>query len=151
MLTLTSAELNTWIAALMWPLTRILALLAASPIFGNARIPPTVTVPFGLIMAILIAPAVPAMPAADPFSWAGLLIIAREIVIGMGMGFAIRVVFAAVEMAGEISSLTMGNKPDGESVIAFEATDFGVSGTGDDTKYRTIATEQELQELVSLL
>lgn len=41
-----------------------------------------------------------------------------------------------------ISSLTMGNKPDGESVIAFEATDFGVSGTGDDTKYRTIATEQ---------
>ncbi|WP_395401606.1 hypothetical protein ACHMW6_27290 [Pseudoduganella sp. UC29_106] len=39
MLTLTSAELNTWIAALMWPLTRILALLAASPIFGNARIP----------------------------------------------------------------------------------------------------------------
>jgi flagellar biosynthetic protein FliR len=108
MLTLTSAELNTWIAALMWPLSRILSLLAASPIFGNARIPPTVTVPFGLIMAILIAPAVPAMPATDPFSWAGLLIIAREIVIGVGMGFAIRVVFAAVEMAGEISSLTMG-------------------------------------------
>ena len=41
-----------------------------------------------------------------------------------------------------ISSLTLGNKPDGESVISFEATDFGVSGSGDDTKYRTIATEQ---------
>jgi len=108
MLTLTSAELNTWIAAIMWPLTRILALLAASPIYGNARIPRTVTVPFGLLMAIIIAPNVPAMPAADPFSWAGLLILMREIVIGVGMGFAIRLVFAAVEMAGEISSLTMG-------------------------------------------
>lgn len=41
-----------------------------------------------------------------------------------------------------IASFTLGNKPDGESVIAFEATDFGVSGKGDETKYRTIATEQ---------
>jgi hypothetical protein len=41
-----------------------------------------------------------------------------------------------------ISSLTVGNQPDGDSVIAFEATDFGISGSGDETKYRTIASEQ---------
>ena len=41
-----------------------------------------------------------------------------------------------------ISSFTLGNKPDGESVIAFEATDYGVSTSGDDKNYRTIATEQ---------
>ena len=41
-----------------------------------------------------------------------------------------------------ISSFTVGNKPDGESTISFEATDFATSGTGEDTKYRTIATEQ---------
>jgi hypothetical protein len=41
-----------------------------------------------------------------------------------------------------ISSFTLGNKPDGGSVISFEATDFGVSGVGDEKKYRTIATEQ---------
>jgi hypothetical protein len=41
-----------------------------------------------------------------------------------------------------ISSLTLGNRPDGESVITFEATDFGISGTGEDKKYRTIANEQ---------
>jgi hypothetical protein len=41
-----------------------------------------------------------------------------------------------------ISSFTLGNKPDGESIISFEATDFGVSGVGDEKKYRTIATEQ---------
>lgn len=41
-----------------------------------------------------------------------------------------------------ISSFTLGNKPDGESTISFEATDFGRSDKGDDTKYRTIATEQ---------
>jgi hypothetical protein len=41
-----------------------------------------------------------------------------------------------------ITSFTLGNKPDGDSVIAFEATDFGVSGKADEKKYRTIATEQ---------
>jgi len=42
-----------------------------------------------------------------------------------------------------ITSFTLGNKPTGESVISFEATDFGVSGkVVDDSKFRTIATEQ---------
>jgi hypothetical protein len=41
-----------------------------------------------------------------------------------------------------ISSFTLGNKPDGESVISFEAADYGISGGGEETKYRTIASEQ---------
>jgi hypothetical protein len=41
-----------------------------------------------------------------------------------------------------ISSFTLGNKPDGESVISFEAADFGVEGSGEEAKYRTIASEQ---------
>jgi hypothetical protein len=42
-----------------------------------------------------------------------------------------------------ITSFTLGNKPNGESVISFEATDFGVMGhIVDESKYRTIATEQ---------
>ncbi len=41
-----------------------------------------------------------------------------------------------------ISSFTLGNQPDGDTVIAFEASDFGVSGKVKEEKYRTIATEQ---------
>lgn len=43
-----------------------------------------------------------------------------------------------------ITAFTLGNKPDGETVISFEATDFGVGRTKDEkeNKYRTIATEQ---------
>ena len=32
MLTLTSAEMNAWIAGLLWPLSRILGLIAAAPL-----------------------------------------------------------------------------------------------------------------------
>ena len=108
MLTLTSIEMNTWIAALLWPLTRILGLITAAPLFGNTSFPISAKVGLGVMLAAIIAPTVPAMPAADPLSMAGLLILVQEMLIGVAMGFSMRIVFAAVEMAGEVASMTMG-------------------------------------------
>jgi flagellar biosynthetic protein FliR len=108
MITLSSVDINTWIAALLWPLSRILGLIAAAPLFGNPGVPARVKLGLGLLLAMVIGPTIPALPAADPMSMAGLLILIQEMLIGLGIGFSIRIVFAAVEMAGEISSLTMG-------------------------------------------
>ena len=108
MITLTSGEMNAWIAALLWPLTRILALIASSPLFGNKSVPNRVKIALGIMLALIMAPAIPAAPAVDPMSWAGLLILIQEMLIGLAMGFSIRIIFAAVEMAGEVASLTMG-------------------------------------------
>lgn len=108
MITLSTADINTWIAALLWPLTRILGLIATSPVLGHSSVPVTVRVMLGVLLASIVAPVIPALPAADPMSYAGLLIVVQELLIGLAMGFAMRIVFAAVEMAGEVSSLTMG-------------------------------------------
>jgi len=107
-LALTSAEINAWIAGLLWPLTRILGLIAAAPLFGNAGVPVSVKVSLGVLLAAVIAPTVPEVPAMDPTSWAGLLIVVKELLIGVAMGFAMRIVFAAIEYAGEVASMTMG-------------------------------------------
>lgn len=108
MITLSSADINTWIASLLWPLARILGLISSAPIFGNRSVPRPVKLALGVLLAMIIAPTVPAMPAAAPLSYAGLLVLAQEMLIGLAMGFTIRIIFAAIEMAGEISSLTMG-------------------------------------------
>ena len=108
MITITSAQLNTWIAAFIWPLTRVLGLIAVAPIFGNRAVPVQVKVGLGIAISLIVAPVVPALPALDPMSLAGLLILAQQLVIGLAMGFAMRMVFAAVEMAGELTGLTMG-------------------------------------------
>ena len=108
MLTLTSGEMNTWIAALLWPLTRILGLIATAPLFGNTAVPVSVKAVLGILLAMIIAPAIPALPAADPMSLAGFLILLRELLIGLAMGIVMRIVFAAIEMAGEVASMTMG-------------------------------------------
>jgi flagellar biosynthetic protein FliR len=108
MLTLTSTEMNSWIAALLWPLSRILGMITAAPVFGNGSFPASGKVILGVMLAMIIAPTIPAGPAADPLSLAGLLILVQETLVGLAMGFTMRIVFAAVEMAGEASSLTMG-------------------------------------------
>ncbi|CAN7684806.1 flagellar biosynthetic protein FliR [Duganella sp. LjRoot269] len=108
MISFSTADINLWIAGLLWPLTRIMGLIAASPLLGNSAVPATVKISLGVLLAMIVAPAVPALPAADPMSLAGLLILVQEMLIGLAMGFSIRIIFAAVEMAGEISSLTMG-------------------------------------------
>lgn len=108
MLTLTSIQLNAWLAAFLWPLTRILGLIAAAPVYGNASVPVPVKVLLGVLICLVIAPAMPAVPGVDPTSYAGLLILVQQLIIGLAMGFAMRIVFAAVEFAGEVASLTMG-------------------------------------------
>ncbi len=108
MISITSAELQTLIASFLWPLTRIIGVMSVAPLFGNVSVPARVKIGLGILLAMIIAPGVPAVPAMDPMSWAGLLILAQQLVIGLAIGFAMRIVFAGVEMAGEITGMTMG-------------------------------------------
>ena len=108
MISFTSAELNAWIATFFFPLARILALLAAAPPFNNAGLTTRVRLVLGLTIAVAIAPALPPMPAIEPASGLGLLILAQQMIIGLAMGFALRLVFSAVDLAGMMISTQMG-------------------------------------------
>ncbi len=108
MISLSTAELNILIAGLLWPAARILGLIATAPLFNSKNIPVRAKLALGMLAALIVAPAVPTMPASDPMSLPGLLILAQQAVIGLAMGMAMRIVFAAIEMAGEIIGMTMG-------------------------------------------
>ena len=108
MISLTSAELNAWIVAFIFPLARILALLVAAPPFNNPALPMRVSLLLGLAIAAAIAPVLPAMPVIEPASGLGLLILAQQMIIGFAMGFTLRLVFSAVDMAGNLISNQMG-------------------------------------------
>ena len=108
MISVTSAELNTWIAAFLWPLTRIIGMISVAPLFGNVSVPARVKIALGIMLALIISPTVPALPALDPMSLPGFLILAQQLIIGLAIGFAMRITFAGVEMAGEITGMTMG-------------------------------------------
>ena len=92
----------------VWPFARILALMAADPIFGNRAVPARVKIGIGLLLTLLVVPTLGPMPAVQPGSAAGLLILMQQVVIGIAMGLAMRLVFIAVEMAGHMVGLQMG-------------------------------------------
>jgi flagellar biosynthetic protein FliR len=108
MISVTSVELNAWIAALLYPLARILAVLATAPPFSNRALPMRTRLALGLAIAFAVAPGVAIPPGIIPGSGAGLAVLAQQMLIGFAMGFAIRIAFAAISMAGEIIGLQMG-------------------------------------------
>ncbi|MBK9446498.1 MAG: flagellar biosynthetic protein FliR [Betaproteobacteria bacterium] len=108
MISFTSAQLDAWIVAFFFPLTRILALLAAAPPFSNASVPRRSKLMLGLAISLALVPALPPMPTVSPSSGMGLMLIAQQIVIGMAMGFAMRLTIAAIDYAGEVIGLQMG-------------------------------------------
>ncbi|WP_036169458.1 flagellar biosynthetic protein FliR [Massilia sp. 9096] len=108
MISFTTVQLNAWIFGLLWPLTRILGLITAAPVFGNTGVPTLIKLTLGVTLAAIVAPIIPPVPTVDPTSWAGLLVCGQEMLIGAAMGFSMRLVFAAIEFGGEIASSTMG-------------------------------------------
>jgi flagellar biosynthetic protein FliR len=108
MISLSSNELIALIVSFMWPLTRILGLIAIAPPFGNNSVPVQVKLMLGVMLALIVAPTIPPIPDADPMSITGIMILMQQLVIGLAMGFMVRIVFAGIEMAGEVIGLTMG-------------------------------------------
>lgn len=108
MISFSGEQLNAWIALLFFPLARVLAFFAVAPIFNNIGLPVRIRLLTSIAVTLAILPLLPAPPAVDINSGAGLWILAREMTIGIAMGFAMRVVFAALIMAGEQIGFQMG-------------------------------------------
>lgn len=108
MISFTSAQWSAWIAAFIYPLTRILALVASSPVLGNKQVPVHVKIGLSVLITIVIAPTLDIQPGIEPGSAVGIFILLQQLLAGLAMGFAMRIVFTTVEMAGELAGLQMG-------------------------------------------
>lgn len=108
MISFTSAQLDAWLATLIFPLTRILAMISSSPVLGNKQVPVRIKIGLSALITIIIAPTIGEIPPVAVGSTQGLLIMIQQIIIGVAMGFTMRLIFTAVEMAGELAGLQMG-------------------------------------------
>ena len=108
MISLTDAQLNAWLISFIWPLTRILGVIMTAPVFGHRAVPARVKIGLGVFITLIVSPTLPPMPDVGLGSWHGLFILVQQFLIGIAIGFIMRVVFAAVEAAGEIVGLQMG-------------------------------------------
>jgi flagellar biosynthetic protein FliR len=108
LISFTEAQVLAWITPLVWPFLRALALFTALPVLGTRSVPARVRIGLAAFIALAAQPSLPEVqpvPLDSPLAFA---LVAQQLLIGIALGFAVRVVFAAVEFAGEIIGLQMG-------------------------------------------
>lgn len=108
MLSFSDAQLQVLFATYMWPFMRCLAMVQTAPVFGHRAIPQRVKISLAFMLAVIIGPAVPPNSIIDPFSGTGILMVLQQFIVGAALGFGLRVVFAAFELAGDLIGLQMG-------------------------------------------
>ena len=108
MLTFTEAQLTAWLAPLFWPFVRVLALFSALPVLGQRSVPARVRIGLALLIVVAAQPSLPAMPEVALDSALAFMLVVQNVLVGLTLGFAVRIVFAAVEFAGELVGLQMG-------------------------------------------
>ncbi|MEK8029092.1 MAG: hypothetical protein RLY78_919 [Pseudomonadota bacterium] len=101
-------QLLAWLTPLLWPLLRALALLATLPVFSQRAVPARVKIGLALFIAIAAQPTLPAIAVVPLDSPAAVLRTVQQVLVGVTLGFAVRVIFAAIELGGEIIGLQMG-------------------------------------------
>jgi flagellar biosynthetic protein FliR len=104
----TDAQLMAWLTPILWPFLRALALMTSLPVFSQRSVPMRVKVALAFFIALASQaslPPMPVIPLDSPLAW---IVVLQQVLIGVSLGFAVRVVFAAVEFAGEIIGLQMG-------------------------------------------
>lgn len=108
MFSVTSADWNMMMALFFYPFVRILAWLAVDPLLGNRSAPNSIRLGLAVMLAVVIVPTLPPPPAVPVVSGDGMLILMQQIAIGLALGFAMRIVFAVMEVAGQFMGLQMG-------------------------------------------
>ena len=88
---------------------RISGLMVAAPILGSRNFPIVAKIGLTALTAMLVVPILPEQPGpipdgAIPFALMG----GAELLIGLLMGFTLTIVFAAIQVAGQIMDMLTG-------------------------------------------
>ena len=107
MLSLSLGQMELWLSAIFWPFARLLALFMSAPVLSHRAIPARVKIGLALTIAFIVAPS-SSEPPPGIFSAGAPLLLLQQTLVGVMMGFAVKVVFAAVDLAGNVIGLQMG-------------------------------------------
>jgi len=107
-LTVTDAQLQSWLQTLIWPMVRIGGLMMAAPVIGDRATPARVRLMLILALTLLLVPALPAPPVIAPFTADWWLRTAEELLLGVLLGFVLKLIFEAAVLAGELVGNSMG-------------------------------------------
>ena len=108
MLTFTEADVLAWVTPILWPFLRVLALFSALSVIAQRSVPMRLRIGLAFLVAFCAQATIPTMAPIALDSAAAVTAVLQQVLVGVSLGFSVRVVFAAVEFAGEVIGLQMG-------------------------------------------
>ncbi|BCN40735.1 flagellar biosynthetic protein FliR [Alicycliphilus denitrificans] len=108
MITFSEAQIMAWLSPVLWPFLRVLALFTSAPVFSMRAIPVRVRIGLAFLVALCAQAALPGQPVIDLNGREAAGAVLQQVGVGLAIGFAVRLVFVAVELAGEVIGLQMG-------------------------------------------
>lgn len=101
-------ELILLLESWLWPFFRVAGLLMAAPVIGTRSVPVRIRLVMAIAITVAIVPALPTPEYHVPFTGTWVLISIQQVSIGIAMGLTVRVIFVALEMAGQAIGQLMG-------------------------------------------
>lgn len=108
MISFTEAQVSAWLAPIFWPLVRMLGMLSTAPVYSIRAFSARSKIAFALVVAVCAQASLADQPHVGFNDPQTLTTVVQELLVGAAIGFAVRLVFSAVEMAGEFIGLQMG-------------------------------------------
>ncbi len=90
---------------------RIAAMIATAPFFSNQSVPNQIKLFTAIVLTIALFPIIPIYAAVFPMDASildVLVAIVKEMLVGISMGLVGQMIFAGVQMGGELMSVNMG-------------------------------------------
>lgn len=108
MIELTEQQLMAWLSPMIWPFFRVLAVFTAAPIFSSKALPVRARVALAFFIALASQASLEGQPVIALTSPEALGVLLQQVGIGLAIGFTVRLIFASVELAGEVVGFQMG-------------------------------------------
>ena len=108
MVTFDEAQIMAWLTPLFWPFLRVLAVFSVAPVLSSRVFPVRARIGLSFLVALAAQPTLADQPTLSLNHPAALGWVVQQVGVGLALGFAIRLVFASIELAGELVGLQMG-------------------------------------------
>jgi len=100
----------SWLESLLLPMTRLTAFFLVAPLFPQVLSNVRIRIIYAFLLCVMMLPVLPNSTAAPvlPFGEPNLLLVLNEALLGVSIGLVLQFISAAVVVAGEHISMSLG-------------------------------------------
>ncbi len=108
MISFNEAQIALWLSPIVWPFIRVLAVFTSAPVLSSKAFPTRAKIGLSFLVSVAMQASLPPGAVISFTDPQALAVVLQQVLVGLSIGFSVRVVFSALELAGEVVGFQMG-------------------------------------------